>query len=77
MKLSRVHSLAMIAVQKTRMVEQAGGDVAIIVDNIIEPVLPYMADDGSKPPVTIPAVLIVKQGASFHFFASHSMLSWY
>eukprot|EP00808_Paulinella_micropora_P012397 g77477.t1 len=45
-------------VEKVRHVQQVGGHAAIIVDNVDEPFLPFMADDGTGKDINIPSVLI-------------------
>lgn len=45
-------------VEKVRNVQNAQGSVAIIVDNVEETYLPYMADDGTGEDITIPSILI-------------------
>jgi hypothetical protein len=45
-------------VDKVRNVQQAGGAAAVIVDNVVENVIPYMADDGTGSDISIPSVLI-------------------
>jgi len=45
-------------VTKVRHVQDAGGSAAIIVDNVAETFLPYMADDGTGSDIFVPSVLI-------------------
>lgn len=48
-------------VTKIRHCEQVGANAAIIIDNIDEDRIPYMADDGSGGSLTIPSMLIRKK----------------
>eukprot|EP00457_Paulinella_chromatophora_P001943 gb/GEZN01001946.1/.p1 GENE.gb/GEZN01001946.1/~~gb/GEZN01001946.1/.p1 ORF type:complete len:563 (-),score=46.57 gb/GEZN01001946.1/:995-2683(-) len=45
-------------VEKVRHVQKVGGHAAIIVDNLDEPYLPFMADDGTGGDIQIPSILI-------------------
>ena len=52
---------AVFAVTKVRNCENAGATAAIVVDNVVESFLPYMADDGTGRNIGIPSVMISKQ----------------
>jgi hypothetical protein len=47
-------------VTKVRNAQTAGAQAVIVVDNVDEPNLPYMADDGTGGDILIPSVLIYK-----------------
>jgi len=47
-------------VTKVRNVQNAGGQAAIVTDNVDETFIPYMADDGTGSDIFIPSVLIKK-----------------
>eukprot|EP00808_Paulinella_micropora_P012929 g15301.t1 len=51
-------------VEKVRHVQSIGGHAAIIVDNLDESNLPFMADDGTGGDIVIPSVLIGKNAGN-------------
>eukprot|EP00808_Paulinella_micropora_P010849 g70477.t1 len=48
-------------VTKVRHAQEAGAQAAVIVDNVDESSLPYMADDGTGNDITIPSMLVYKR----------------
>lgn len=56
-----VHRGECTFVTKVRHVQEMGAQAAIIIDNIPERGIPYMADDGSGSSISIPSILVNKE----------------
>eukprot|EP00456_Euglypha_rotunda_P062039 TRINITY_DN5202_c0_g1_i22.p1 TRINITY_DN5202_c0_g1~~TRINITY_DN5202_c0_g1_i22.p1 ORF type:complete len:366 (+),score=29.69 TRINITY_DN5202_c0_g1_i22:86-1183(+) len=62
-------------VTKVRNAQNAGAQAVVVVDNVAETVLPYMADDGTGADITIPSVLIFQSdGSTIKAFTSNSTI---